>query len=37
MNNAAATDTTGPGGPDSHVAEIPYDAFDKVIRTGVHA
>jgi 3-oxoacyl-[acyl-carrier protein] reductase len=37
VNNAAATDTTGPGGLDSHILEIPYEAFDKVIRTGVHA
>lgn len=37
VNNAAATDTTGPGKPDSHVTEIPNEAFDKVIRTGVNA
>ncbi len=37
VNNAAATDTTGPGRPDSRVTEIPNEAFDKVIRTGVNA
>ena len=37
VNNAAATDTTGPGRPDSHITEIPNEAFDKVIRTGVNA
>ncbi len=35
VNNAAATDTTGPGGPDSHVEEIAIDAFETVMRTGV--
>lgn len=37
VNNAAATDTTGPGGPDSRITEIPWEAFDKIIRTGVHS
>ncbi|MDO8363103.1 MAG: SDR family oxidoreductase [Actinomycetota bacterium] len=37
VNNAAATDTTGPGGLDSHITEISWEAFDKVIRTGVHS
>jgi 3-oxoacyl-[acyl-carrier protein] reductase len=36
VNNAAATDTTGPGRPDSHVDEISNDAFDTVLRTGVY-
>ena len=36
VNNAAATDTTGPGRPDSHVTEITNEAFDTVLRTGVH-
>jgi meso-butanediol dehydrogenase / (S,S)-butanediol dehydrogenase / diacetyl reductase len=36
VNNAAATDVTGPGGADSHVEEIANDAFDTVLHTGVH-
>ena len=36
VNNAAATDTTGPGRPDSHVTEISNDAFETVMRTGVN-
>jgi meso-butanediol dehydrogenase / (S,S)-butanediol dehydrogenase / diacetyl reductase len=36
VNNAAATDTTGPGRPDSHVTEIPNEAFETVMRTGVY-
>jgi 3-oxoacyl-[acyl-carrier protein] reductase len=36
VNNAAATDTTGPGRPDSHVTEITNEAFDTVMRTGVN-
>jgi 3-oxoacyl-[acyl-carrier protein] reductase len=36
VNNAAATDVTGPGGADTHIAEITNEAFDKVLRTGVH-
>jgi 3-oxoacyl-[acyl-carrier protein] reductase len=36
VNNAAATDTTGPGRPDTHVADITNEAFDTVLRTGVH-
>jgi NAD(P)-dependent dehydrogenase (short-subunit alcohol dehydrogenase family) len=36
VNNAAATDTTGPGGADSHVLEISNEAFDTVLRTGVY-
>ena len=36
VNNAAATDTTGPGRPDSHVHEIANEAFDTVLRTGIH-
>jgi meso-butanediol dehydrogenase / (S,S)-butanediol dehydrogenase / diacetyl reductase len=35
VNNAAATDMTTPGGPDSHVEEIALDAFDTIMRTGV--
>jgi 3-oxoacyl-[acyl-carrier protein] reductase len=37
VNNAAATDMTGPGRPDSHVAEISNEAFDTVLHTGVHS
>lgn len=36
VNNAAATDVTGPGGTDTHIAEISNEAFDTVLRTGVH-
>jgi NAD(P)-dependent dehydrogenase (short-subunit alcohol dehydrogenase family) len=36
VNNAAATDMTGPGRPDSHVEEISNEAFDTVLNTGVH-
>jgi len=36
VNNAAATDTTGPGRPDNHVEEITNEAFDTVLHTGVH-
>lgn len=36
VNNAAATDITRPGGGDSHVTEITNDAFDAVLRVGVH-
>lgn len=36
VNNAAATDLTGPGRPDSHVTEITTETFDTVIRTGVN-
>lgn len=37
VNNAAATDTTGPGRPDTRVTEISNEAFEKVMRTGVNA
>jgi NAD(P)-dependent dehydrogenase (short-subunit alcohol dehydrogenase family) len=36
VNNAAATDVTGPGGGDSHITEITNEAFDKVMRVGVY-
>ena len=36
VNNAAATDTTGPGRPDSHVTEITNEAFDTMMRTAVY-
>jgi meso-butanediol dehydrogenase / (S,S)-butanediol dehydrogenase / diacetyl reductase len=36
VNNAAATDTTGPGRPDTHVTDITNDAFDTILRTGVY-
>jgi meso-butanediol dehydrogenase / (S,S)-butanediol dehydrogenase / diacetyl reductase len=36
VNNAAATDVTRPGGGDSHVEEIEDEAFDAVLRVGVH-
>lgn len=36
VNNAAATDMTGPGRPDTHVDEIDTETFDAVIRTGVN-
>jgi len=36
VNNAAATDITRPGGGDSHVTEITNEAFDAVLRVGVH-
>ena len=36
VNNAAATDTTGPGRPDTHVDEISNEAFETVMRTGVN-
>ncbi len=36
VNNAAATDTTGPGRPDNHVDEISNEAFDTVMNTAVH-
>jgi meso-butanediol dehydrogenase / (S,S)-butanediol dehydrogenase / diacetyl reductase len=35
VNNAAATDLTGPGRPDSHVEEIDSDTFEAVMRTGL--
>ena len=35
VNNAAATDSTGPGRPDTHVDEISTEAVDTVLRTGV--
>lgn len=35
VNNAAATDMTTPGGPDSHVEEMAIDAFEAIMRTGV--
>jgi 3-oxoacyl-[acyl-carrier protein] reductase len=35
VNNAAATDLTGPGRPDSHVEEIANDTFEAVMRTGL--
>ncbi len=35
VNNAAATDLTGPGRPDNHVDEIDNDTFEQVLRTGV--
>jgi NAD(P)-dependent dehydrogenase (short-subunit alcohol dehydrogenase family) len=35
VNNAAATDLTGPGRPDSHVDEIENETFEAVLRTGV--
>jgi meso-butanediol dehydrogenase / (S,S)-butanediol dehydrogenase / diacetyl reductase len=35
VNNAAATDLTGPGGPDSHVADITTETFDAMMRTAV--
>jgi 3-oxoacyl-[acyl-carrier protein] reductase len=35
VNNAAATDMTGPGKPDSNVADIANFAFDTVLRTGL--
>ena len=36
VNNAAATDITRPGGGDSHVDAIENEAFDAVLRVGVH-
>ena len=36
VNNAAATDTTGPGKADTHITEISNEAFDKVVKTGIH-
>jgi NAD(P)-dependent dehydrogenase (short-subunit alcohol dehydrogenase family) len=36
VNNAAATDTTGPGKADTHITEISNEAFDKVLKTGIH-
>jgi NAD(P)-dependent dehydrogenase (short-subunit alcohol dehydrogenase family) len=36
VNNAAATDLTGPGRPDSHVDEIDNEVFDGLLHTGVH-
>jgi meso-butanediol dehydrogenase / (S,S)-butanediol dehydrogenase / diacetyl reductase len=35
VNNAAATDLTGPGRPDNHVDEIDNATFEAVMRTGV--
>jgi meso-butanediol dehydrogenase / (S,S)-butanediol dehydrogenase / diacetyl reductase len=35
VNNAAATDMTGPGKPDSHVADIETFALEAVLRTGL--
>lgn len=36
INNAAATHLTGPGRPDTKVADIETDVFDEVIRTGLY-
>ena len=36
VNNAAATDSTGPGRPDTHVEEITTAAFETVMLTGVY-
>lgn len=36
VNNAAATDATGPGKPDTHITEISNEIFDKVVKTGIH-
>src|SRR3546814_6809107 len=35
-SNAAATDVTGPGKTDTHITEITNEAFDKVVKTGIH-
>jgi 3-oxoacyl-[acyl-carrier protein] reductase len=35
VNNAAATDMTGPGKPDSHVADIETSAYESVLRTAL--
>jgi len=35
VNNAAATDLTGPGRPDNHVEEIETDVFEAIMRTGL--
>jgi 3-oxoacyl-[acyl-carrier protein] reductase len=35
VNNAAATDMTGPGKPDSHVADIETFAYEAVLRTAL--
>ncbi|HMD47290.1 MAG TPA: SDR family oxidoreductase [Acidimicrobiales bacterium] len=35
VNNAAATDMTGPGKPDSHVADIENFAYEAVLRTAL--
>ncbi len=37
VNNAAATDMTGPGKPDTHIAEISNEAFDYVVKTGLYS
>jgi 3-oxoacyl-[acyl-carrier protein] reductase len=37
VNNAAATDVTGPGGGDSHVVEIANDDFERVLRVGINS
>ena len=36
VNNAAATDLTGPGKADTHVTDMSTEVFDKIVRTGVH-
>jgi 3-oxoacyl-[acyl-carrier protein] reductase len=36
VNNAAATDLSGPGGTDTRVTEISNEVFDTVVRTGIH-
>jgi NAD(P)-dependent dehydrogenase (short-subunit alcohol dehydrogenase family) len=35
VNNAAATDMTGPGKPDTHVADIENFAYEAVLRTAL--
>jgi meso-butanediol dehydrogenase / (S,S)-butanediol dehydrogenase / diacetyl reductase len=35
VNNAAATDLTGPGRPDSHVETIDNDTFEAIMHTGL--
>lgn len=36
VNNAAATHLTGPGRPDTKVADIATEVFDEVIKTGLY-
>jgi 3-oxoacyl-[acyl-carrier protein] reductase len=36
INNAAATHLTGPGRPDTKVADTPTAVFDEVVRTGLY-
>jgi NAD(P)-dependent dehydrogenase (short-subunit alcohol dehydrogenase family) len=36
INNAAATHLTGPGRPDTKVADVTTEVFDEVIRTGLY-